>query len=193
MGRPRRYPTHAARQRAYRARQQEAARCRDIRDLTRDPTPDPLWPTPQAFFEKLDAEFHFTLDVCALPGNATCARYFTPEQDGLRQDWGREICWMNPPYGRGPVIGRWVRKARLSAAAGATVVGLLPSSTDTRWWHQEVLPSVPHAAQIRWVEGRLKFGDGPGRARFANVVVIFWPPRGTWLDGDGRPDLAHAL
>ena len=50
------------------------------------------------------------------------------------------------------------------------MVCLLPSSTDTRWWHQEVLP---HAAEIRWVEGRLRFGEGPGRARFANVVVIF--------------------
>ncbi len=55
-----------------------------------------LWETPQAFFDALDAEFGFTLDVCALPENAKCERYFTPEADGLKQEW-RGVCWMNPP------------------------------------------------------------------------------------------------
>ena len=31
-----------------------------------------LWETPQDFFDKLDAEFHFTTDVCATPENAKC-------------------------------------------------------------------------------------------------------------------------
>lgn len=47
-----------------------------------------LWATPQGFFDELDAEFHFDVDVCALPENAKCARYYTPEQDGLKQAWG---------------------------------------------------------------------------------------------------------
>lgn len=47
-----------------------------------------LWETPQEFFDELDKEFHFTVDVCATPENAKCARYFTQEQDGLRQKWG---------------------------------------------------------------------------------------------------------
>lgn len=67
-----------------------------------------LWETPQDFFDKLNEEFHFDLDVCALPENAKCERYFTPEQDGLSQEW-RGTCWMNPPYGR--KIGAWVQKA----------------------------------------------------------------------------------
>lgn len=67
-----------------------------------------LWETPQAFFDKLNEEFHFERDVCALPSNAKCAEYFTPEQDGLSQKW-TGICWMNPPYGR--QIGAWVKKA----------------------------------------------------------------------------------
>lgn len=46
-----------------------------------------LWGTPQDLFDKLDAEFHFNLDVCALPENAKCERYYTPEQDGLVQEW----------------------------------------------------------------------------------------------------------
>lgn len=74
-----------------------------------------LWETPQKFFDELDAEFHFSLDVCAVPDNAKCATYYTPEQDGLSQPWyGR--CWCNPPYGR--EIGRWVKKAADSAEGG---------------------------------------------------------------------------
>lgn len=45
------------------------------------------WETPQSFFNKLDAEFSFQTDVCALPENAKCSHFFTPEQDGLTQDW----------------------------------------------------------------------------------------------------------
>lgn len=66
------------------------------------------WEIPQALFDRLNALHHFDLDVCALPENAKCQRFFSPEADGLRQEWkGR--CWMNPPYGRG--IGAWVKKA----------------------------------------------------------------------------------
>lgn len=52
------------------------------------PSTDPVWATPQDFFDRLDAEFHFTLDPCALPDNAKCSKFFTPEDDGLLQDWG---------------------------------------------------------------------------------------------------------
>lgn len=46
------------------------------------------WATPQALFDKLNATFHFTLDPCATPENAKCAKFYTKEQDGLKQDWG---------------------------------------------------------------------------------------------------------
>jgi len=91
------------------------------------------WGTPPALFAALDAEFHFTLDVCATPDNATCPRYFTPADDGLAQSWAGEVCCMNPPYGRG--IDAWVRKAYESAQEGATVVYLVKATPDTRWWH----------------------------------------------------------
>ncbi|MDR8340050.1 adenine methyltransferase, partial [Acinetobacter baumannii] len=67
-----------------------------------------VWSTPQDFFEKLDRVFNFDLDVCALPENAKCERYFTPEIDGLKQEWSG-TCWMNPPYGK--EIIDWVAKA----------------------------------------------------------------------------------
>ena len=81
-----------------------------------------LWETPQDLFDKLDAEFRFTMDVCALPENAKCARYYTPEQDGLHQPWDG-IVWCNPPYGR--EIGKWVEKAHYSTYKGITTVMLL--------------------------------------------------------------------
>src|SRR5262249_7976971 len=77
------------------------------------------WETPQWFFEQLDAEFGFTLDVCAQPVNAKCPRFFTPEDDGLAQPW-EGVCWCNPPYGKN-VIDPWIAKARQSAMRGATV------------------------------------------------------------------------
>ena len=73
------------------------------------------WATPDDFFQKLDDEFHFDLDVCATPENAKCKRYFTKEQDGLKQEW-KGTCWMNPPYGR--QISLWVKKALDSARGG---------------------------------------------------------------------------
>lgn len=67
------------------------------------------WATPWELFNHLDSEFHFTLDVCASKGLEKCERYFTPEIDGLSQNWDNEICWMNPPYGS--EIKNWVEKA----------------------------------------------------------------------------------
>ena len=65
------------------------------------------WPTPQWLFDALHAEFSFTLDPCASKENAKCVRFFTRDQDGLLQDWGRQTVFMNPPYGR--VIGDWLK------------------------------------------------------------------------------------
>ena len=124
-----------------------------------------LWATPQDFFDKLDAEFNFELDVCALPENAKCEKYFTPEQDGLAQQW-TGTCWMNPPYGR--QIGAWVKKAYEASLHGATVVCLLPARTDTAWWHDFVM-----RGEVRFIRGRLKFGGSKNSAPFPSAVVVF--------------------
>jgi phage N-6-adenine-methyltransferase len=145
------------------------------------------WVTPPEVFIPLDVEFHFTLDVCATPSNTKVAKYFTEADDGLKQDWSKDVCWMNPPYGR--VIIRWVKKAYEESRKGATVVCLLPGRTDTRWFHEYVL----HKAKIRPVRGRITFlgEDGlPVRnkktgeiqsAPFPSLIVIF------------RPDGSHGL
>lgn len=126
------------------------------------------WETPKDFFDDLDALFHFTLDACALPENAKCEKYFTPEMDGLKQEWGG-VVWCNPPYGR--EIGRWVEKGYLSAKNGCTVVMLLPARTDTKWFHEYCY--MNRFATVRFVKGRLKFGGSRNGAPFPSMVVIF--------------------
>jgi len=125
--------------------------------------------TPWPVFREYDAEFHFTLDVCATAANTKCPRYFSPEQNGLVQDWGDEICWMNPPYGR--TIGLWMAKAYRSSLAGATVVCLVPARTGTRWWHAWVLGK----AEVRLRKGRIRFVGAKDHAGFASVAVIYRP------------------
>lgn len=127
-----------------------------------------LWATPQDFFNELDAEFHFTLDVCALPENAKCEQFFIPEIDGLSQPWKGRV-WCNPPYGR--EIGQWVRRAHLAVASGGAevVVMLLPARTDTQWFHDYIY----HKAEIRFIKGRLKFGNSKNPAPFPSMVVVF--------------------
>lgn len=124
-----------------------------------------LWETPQDFFDKLNEEFHFDLDVCALPENARCHRYYTPDQDGLKQEWNG-VCWCNPPYGRD--IWKWMKKAYES---NTTVVCLVPARTDTRWFHDWVLGK----AEIRFVKGRLSFGGSKNHAPFPSMVAVYRP------------------
>jgi len=123
------------------------------------------WETPIELFRRLDAEFHFTLDVCALPETAKCTRYFSPTDDGLAQPW-EGVCWMNPPYGR--AIADWMRKACEESQRGCTVVCLVPARTDTEWWHQYAM-----RGEIRYLRGRVRFGAATSCAPFPSAVVIF--------------------
>jgi len=129
---------------------------------------DETWATPQNLFDRLDAEFQFNLDPCALPKSAKCARYFTPDDDGLSQPWEGRV-FMNPPYGRS--IGLWTRRAVQMVRAGVSevVVGLVPARTDTRWWNRDVL----EAREIRFIEGRVRFGGAQHGAPFPSAVVIW--------------------
>jgi len=125
------------------------------------------WATPQSFFDRLNAEFDFTLDPCADKDNAKCGKYYTADDDGLSQDWAGERVFMNPPYGR--IIGDWIRKAYEESLKGALIVALIPARTDTRYWHDYVM----RAKEIRLVKGRLRFGDGRNSAPFPSAVVIW--------------------
>jgi len=119
------------------------------------------WATPEWLYQKLDSEFHFDFDPCPLYGSADGV-------DGLSTEWGKAT-YCNPPYGR--VIGNWTRKARMEAEKGKTVVLLIPSRTDTKWWHEDIMK----ADEIRFVKGRLKFGGSRNSAPFPSAVVVFFP------------------
>lgn len=127
------------------------------------------WSTPQDFFDKLDAEFHFGLDPCAAADNAKCLAYFDESEDGLSHSWqDYGAVFMNPPYGRG--IGKWLQKAHEEARRGTTVVCLVPARTDTAWWHDYCM-----RGEVRFVRGRLKFSGSKINAPFPCAVVIFRP------------------
>lgn len=132
------------------------------------------WATPQAFFNELDAEFHFTLDPCATPQNAKCARFFTKETDGLAQSWQGETVYCNPPYGRD--LAKWVKKASDEVIRGGgrtLVVMLIPARTDTSYFHDYIYKRH----EVRFVRGRLHFNESKCGAPFPSMVVVMRPPK----------------
>jgi len=122
------------------------------------------WQTPQDFFDKLNEEFHFTVDLCADDNNHKCEKYYTKENDGMKADLTGEIVFCNPPYGRAETK-KWVKKC---LGSKCTAVLVLPARTDTNVFHDYIL----NKAEIRFVRGRLNFSGG-GRAPFPTMVVIF--------------------
>lgn len=96
------------------------------------------WSTPQDFFDKLNKEFHFTLDPCATHENHKCNHYFTKDDNGLAQDWSGETVFCNPPYGKS--LKAWVEKCYEESKKGTVIVMLIPSRTDTQYFHQYIYP-----------------------------------------------------
>lgn len=129
------------------------------------------WATPPAFYADLHAEFSFTLDPCSTRQNAKCSTFYTKAEDGLAQDWGIHTVFCNPPYGR--TIGEWARKCYEASLQGATVVLLVHARTDTRFFHNWVYGK----AELRFVRGRLKFGDGKQSAPFPSLVAVYRPTK----------------
>ena len=129
------------------------------------------WETPQSFYEKLNDEFHFTLDPCSTHENAKSDNHYTAEEDGLLRDWTGETVFVNPPYGH--KIKDWVRKCyEESRKPNTKVVMLIPARTDTTYFHDYIYGH----AEIRFIRGRLKFennGVAKDAAPFPSMVVIF--------------------
>ena len=140
------------------------------------------WETPTYFFKKLDSEFHFTLDACATPENTKCEKFYTPEQNGLLQDWTGETVFCNPPYSvRGGGQDNWIKKCyEESLKENTTVVLLIPARTDTARFHDYIFGK---ASEIRWIRGRINFelnGEplkdkkgNPMPAPFPSVIVVY--------------------
>jgi phage N-6-adenine-methyltransferase len=140
---------------------------------------DITWRTPRKFFNDLHNEFNFVMDVCALKNSTLIpSSWYGPDHDNpdrrdcLTQDWvsesGGGYVFMNPPYGR--TIKSFMCKASEEHTKGCRVVALVPSRTDTAWWHDYV---IPFASDIRFIRGRLKFNDGPNAAPFPSAVVVY--------------------
>ena len=129
------------------------------------------WGTPRPLFDMLSQMFGpFTLDPCTSPDNPLgTPKFYTAKEDGLKQSWKGEIVYMNPPYGR--EIGTWIAKAFEESLEYARAVCLLPSRTDTKWWHNYVMFSTI----VLFIKGRLKFVGAKDPAPFPSVVVVFSP------------------
>lgn len=126
------------------------------------------WETPIYLFNKLNDEFHFELDAAATPENAKCAKFFTEKENALIQDWTPyKSIFCNPPYGK-PVYD-FIKKSWQASRKGSTVVLLVPSRTDVKWFHEFVIPY----AETRFIKGRLKFGGCKDPAPFPSVIIIF--------------------
>ena len=125
------------------------------------------WATPQHIFDELDSEFGFDLDVCANESNHKCENYYSIEQDGLSQDWAGHRVFCNPPYSN---IAKWVEKAFYETKSKNTLVVLLiPSRTDTKYFQNYIY----NRSEIRFIKGRLKFGNSKNSAPFPSMIVVF--------------------
>jgi len=137
---------------------------------------DDTWTTPKVFYDKLNDEFNFTLDAAASKLTTLVEDNWygldhedTDRQDAIKCDWFGDsnggAIWLNPPYGR--TLNRWLEKAGQEASKGATVVCLVPSRTDTKWWHNYC---IQH--EVRFIKGRLSFGNHTNLAPFPSELVV---------------------
>lgn len=116
------------------------------------------WSTPTEVYDALHKEFNFDFDPCPLHGDIGC-------NDGLYIAWGLSN-FINPPYSN---IRMWLDKGFRENSLGKTCVYLLPCRTDTKYWHEYVMK----ATEIRFIKGRLKFGDAKNSAPFPSCIVVF--------------------
>lgn len=113
------------------------------------------WRTPKTTYDGLNAEFGFKDDPCPSGSHI----------DGLNREW-QSPAYVNPPF---KDIAKWVAKAWEEYAKGKIVVMLIPSRTDTQWWHRFIM----RATEIRFIQGRLKYEGAKFNAPFPSCVVIF--------------------
>lgn len=112
------------------------------------------WSTPKDVYLGLNIEFKFNDDPCPIGGGG-----------GLEREWGSRT-FVNPPYSD---LKNWCKKSYEESLKGKLVVMLIPSRTDTQAWHDYVMK----AEEIRFIKGRLKFGNSKNSAPFPSCVVVF--------------------
>lgn len=120
--------------------------------------------TPNHIFDLYNYQYTFTLDVCASAENHKCFDYFDKNIDGLKQDWSKHRCWMNPPYSQ---ISKWIKKAHEEHKKGAIIVGLVFAKTDTQWFHDYCYKKI----EIDFIKGRLKFNGNESNAPYPSMIL----------------------
>lgn len=127
------------------------------------------WRTPKKLYEELNQEFHFDIDLASTDENALCKEHYTKEFpfNFSYQPHNKNI-WCNPPYSN---IKQFMEYAQYLMELKNNVVMLIPSRTDTKWFHKYVYKK--NNVEIRFIKGRLKFNDGVGSAPFPSMIVIF--------------------
>lgn len=140
--------------------------------------PTDYWSSPEYFYRLIREEFNPQIDVCANLFNTKCFHFFTEQMNALQLDWIKEaealgvepIFWCNPPYSR---CEPWVKLCKEVGDRGGIAIMLLPSSTDTIWFHDYILPR----GTWRPIKGRIRFDAPPGLKvsgpRAGNQVAIF--------------------
>lgn len=133
------------------------------------------WATPKVFFDKCNNEFNFKYDLACTSKDCLCPSGLMIDNgiDSLKEDWskllGMNWGWLNPPYGR--ELKKWVKKAHEEMQKGANIVMLIPARPDTSYWHNYILNQED--VEVRFIRGRLKFGDAKNSAPFPSALVIF--------------------
>lgn len=127
-----------------------------------------------ADFAPLHERFRFTIDAAASAENAKLPRYWTREDDALRQSWAGERVWCNPPFSN---IQPWAAKAAGEWAirwstwewgqpkgwpGPQLIVMLLPANrTEQAWWQDIIEPprrvGWPRGIRVEFLRGRMRF------------------------------------
>lgn len=149
------------------------------------PSQTDVWATPAGLFTRIEKEFGpFDLDPAADATNAKAPRFITEEENAILtpwEEWGCGRIYINPPYSN---IAPWVEKAVKAAKAGGLVVMLLPANrSEQPWFHRHVWDEATNdwrpGVEVRFIRGRVKFGDGESPAApFPSMLVIFRPRGG---------------
>ena len=118
------------------------------------------WGTPKNIRDKYEGYF----DPCPYP---------RAKWDGLEIDWKSQN-FVNPPYSD---LKNWCKKCKEEYEKGNEVILLIPARTDTKYFHEYVLPY----AEITFIKGRLKYIDldntskKPVSAPFPSIICHYKP------------------
>ena len=122
------------------------------------------WKTPKEFYNKLNSEFNFNFDPCPFKNYTNGGKV-----NGLECEW-KERNFVNPPYTAGQQ-DKWIKKGFEEWKKGKLVVFLIPARTDTKRFHNYILPY----AEIRFIKGRLRFSEHKNPAPFPSMICILRP------------------